>query len=338
MTPQSTASAPVTRVGAALRRALPAGATYRAGRPMGETLPFRVNGQRLTARWIGEGRLAEVREIIEGAERPGIVVARFLSPGARAALSKAGIGWVDETGAAEIATQGLVIARTGSLPASRERPAAWTPATLSVAEALLCGTHPTVAATTRTTGLSEGACTNALRTLTRLGLLTADAPRGRASARRIADPDRFLDAYATAATAMRPETSLTLGVTWQDPIAGLTDLGHKLDKLGITWAATGLVAAAVAAPLITSVTTADIYLGAIGTAGLEVIARDVGLRPIEGGRLTVRPFPSRASAGLATTEGGLRVAPWPRLHADLRELGVRGEDAAEHLRETIRGR
>ena len=338
MTPQNTASDTAARISAALRRALPAGATYRAGRATGETLPFRVNGQRFTARWIGEGRLAEIREIADEAERPGIVVARLLSPGARAALSNAGIGWVDETGAAEIAAPNLVISRTGSLPASRERPAAWTPATLSVAEALLCGTHATVATTTRTTGLSEGACTNALRTLTRLGLLTADAPRGRASARRVGDPDALLDAYATAAAALRPETSVTLGVTWQDPIAGLAVLGGKLDELRITWAVTGFVAAAVVAPLITSVTTTDIYVDALGTPGLEVIARDVGLRPIEGGRLTVRPFPSRASAGLATTEGGLRVTPWPRLYADLRELGVRGEDAAEHLRETIRGR
>ncbi|MGD0836257.1 MAG: hypothetical protein ABSB49_06400, partial [Polyangia bacterium] len=29
---------------------------------------------------------------------------------------------------------------------------------------------------------------------------------------------------------------------------------------------------------------------------------------------------------------------WPRVYADLRHTGVRGEEAAEHLREIVRGR
>ncbi len=33
---------------------------------------------------------------------------------------------------------------------------------------------------------------------------------------------------------------------------------------------------------------------------------------------------------------GLRVAPWPRLVAELRRSGVRGEEAAEHV-EVSRG-
>lgn len=34
---------------------------------------------------------------------------------------------------------------------------------------------------------------------------------------------------------------------------------------------------------------------------------------------------------LSTPVGDLRVAPWPRVYADLRVSGVRGEEAAEHL-------
>ena len=41
---------------------------------------------------------------------------------------------------------------------------------------------------------------------------------------------------------------------------------------------------------------------------------------------------------LAAVKDGLRLVPWPRAYADLRVVGVRGEEAAEHLRETIRGR
>jgi hypothetical protein len=60
--------------------------------------------------------------------------------------------------------------------------------------------------------------------------------------------------------------------------------------------------------------------------------------PIEGGRLTLRPFPTVAVRRLAETIDGLRVAPWPRVYVDLLSAGVRGEEAAEHLREVIHAR
>ena len=332
----STHTGDVPRVAAALRGILPVRASIRSGR--GATAWVTANGERLSARWIGEGRLPAVRELVAATDRPDIVVGRVLSPGARAALSKAGIGWVDETGAAEIATPSIIVSRSGQVPAPRERSARWTSSVLSVAEALLCETPATVAATTAASGLSEGACTNALRTLTVLGLLSADAQRGRASARRVVDPRALLDAYADAATANERPVALTVGVTWQDPIDGLVQLGHNLDKLGVTWAATGSVASAVVAPLITSISASEIYVDAPTQIGLEVVAANLGLRPIEGGRLTLRPFPTRATSRLATRERDLNVVPWPRLYADLRNQGVRGEDAAEHLRETIHER
>ncbi len=73
-------------------------------------------------------------------------------------------------------------------------------------------------------------------------------------------------------------------------------------------------------------------------AGLEWLAARTGLRPIEGGRLTLRPFPTVTAKRLATVKNRLRLVPWPRANADLRTVGVRGEEAAEHLRETMRGR
>ena len=69
----------------------------------------------------------------------------------------------------------------------------------------------------------------------------------------------------------------------------------------------------------------------------KAAAAAVNLRPIEGGRLTLRPFPTVAVRALASKVDGLRVAPWPRVYVDLRRSGVRGEEAAEHLREVFRG-
>lgn len=295
-----------------------------------------VGGQPLEIKWIGEGSLGDARLVLANRQRrPDIVVARRLSPGAREALSEAGIGWVDETGAAEIAVGSIIVSRTGRPPKPNEKPKRWTAAVIAVAEALLCGTKPTVAATASATGLSAASCTQALRFLTDLGLLEARARRGRFSGRQVGDPDRLLEAYALAVERAPAPIALQVGVTWRDPIAGLVEAGREWNKAKLSWAATGAAAASVLAPYLTAVTTAEVYVDADSIPLLEAVATAADLRPIEGGRLTLRPFPTAAVRELASEVGGLRVAPWPRVYVDLRQSGVRGEEAAEHLREVV---
>ncbi len=53
--------------------------------------------------------------------------------------------------------------------------------------------------------------------------------------------------------------------------------------------------------------------------------------------MTLMPFPTVTTKRLAEKRRGLYIAPWPRVYADLRVAGVRGEEAAEHLREIVRG-
>jgi hypothetical protein len=296
-----------------------------------------IGDQLLEIRWIGGGNLGDARRVVAHRRgRPDIVVARRLSPGAREALSKAGIGWVDETGAAEIAVGSIIVSRTGRAPRPTEKRKRWTAAVIAVAEALLCGTRPTVAATVSATRLSAGACTQALRFLTDLGLLEARARRGRFSARQVSDPDRLLEAYVSAIERAPASIGLQVGVTWRDPVAGLEEAGRVWDKAKLRWAATGAVAASVIAPYLTAVTTTEVYVDADSIVGLEAAAAAIELRPIEGGRLTLEPFPTVAVRELAAEVGGLRVAPWPRVYVDLRRSGVRGEEAAEHLREIVR--
>lgn len=295
-----------------------------------------VNGTPLRVQWIGEGWLGDVRSMLaQAGGRPDVAVARRMSPGAREALAAAGIGWVDETGAAEIVTGPIVVSRTGLQV--KPRPSGWTPATLGIAEALLCGTKATVAATEGATGLSTGSCVKALRFLTDEGHLTADAVRGRGSGRRIVDHDELLNAYAAAATELADPLYLPIGVTWRDPLVGLAEIGERWDAAEIGWACTGAVASLVLAPYLTSVTSAEVYVDADHIAGLKAVATDAGLRPIEGGRLLLRPFPTTTTRRLSTVQNGICVAPWPRVFADLRSLGVRGEDVAEHLREVMHG-
>ena len=137
---------------------------------------------------------------------------------------------------------------------------------------------------------------------------------------------------------MRPSLSLAVGVTWRDLVTGLAELGQRWTELEIDWAATGAAAAAVLAPLLTNVAATTVYVDARTSAELQAIATRSQLRPIEGGRLTLVPFPTVGTRRLARTADGIRLAPWPRIYADLRTIGVRGEEAAEHLREVMRGR
>jgi hypothetical protein len=297
-----------------------------------------VNGHPIEVKWVGKGRLGDVRRILKEYSRSNLViVAHHLSLGAREALSDAGINWVDETGAAEIVVGNIVISRSGIPKKKVTGTKNWTPAVQAVAEALLCGTPATQSAVQADTGLSGGASTNALRFLTDLGLLSSDADRGPASGRRIADVRNFLGAYADAAAERQSRTELQIGVTWQDIVSGIENLGRDWDREGVAWAVTGSAAAAVIAPYLSSVSRATIYVDGDTLLELDAIATRAQLRPVEGGRLTLKPFPTVSTRELRNVADGLHVAPWPRVYADLRTEGVRGEEAAEHLFEVCYG-
>ena len=296
-----------------------------------------VNGHDLEIMWIGDGHLADARRVLQNAPRHEhlVAVARHLSPGARKVLTEHGVSWVDETGAAEIVVGTIVVSRTGRPPQRAAHEARWTPAALATAEALLCGSTATVSGIQEATGLSTGACTRALKMLSHLSLLESNANRGPSSRRHVPDAQALLASYVSADKARRPPPELTLGVLWRDAIDGVEEIGQQWAAADIAWVVSGAVAGAVLAPLMTTVDTALVYVGTKTMAGLEAAARAADLRPIEGGRLTIRPFPTVTTRLLASWVGDMNVAPWPRVYADLQGVGVRGEEAAEHLREVI---
>jgi len=340
VTKQKTFSSPSRNRGErAVRAVLPAAADITPARAEREA-DLVVNGQPVEVKWIGEGNLADVRSALGRQHgRNVILVGRRMSPGARAALSEAGVSWADETGAAEIAIGTILVSRSGVAQKTPQRMKRWTPAVLAVAEALLCGIEGTQAAMQEATGLSAGSCANALRFLQDLELVTSTARRGPASARRVSDPRRLLAAYTAAANAQPTGARLQIGVTWQDTLAGLADLGHRLDDHKADWAISGGAGAAAMAPFMSLVSQATAYVKCNSVAELRALAESLKLRTVEGGRLTLQPFPSNSTRLLATVENDdLRVAPWPRVYADLQTEGVRGEEAAEHLYEVIHER
>lgn len=323
------------RMGDAIRAVVPAGTPVDVKPSTGDLALVHMGTARARAAWAGEGWLGDVRALLDRATGDvDVIVARRMSPGARAALADAGRGWVDESGAAEIALPGLVIARSGRREVKAQPAPRWTPSVIGTAEALLLGTRPTVAEVERVTGLSAGAATKALSTLTKLGVLTADAARGPASAREVVDRRALLSAYADAAVAASRTPSIRVGVLG-DLVHELAELGKKWDTEGVAWAATGFAAAAALAPYITEVSGLEVFIDAPTPATLDAMAERSGLEPIEGGRLVLRAFPTPVTPRLSAPVGDLRLAPWPRVYADLRVSGVRGEEAAEHLFEVV---
>ena len=329
------------RVEAALRAVVPASVDLHFEEPASGTrkreFKVTVRGRPLQVQWVSSAWLSAVDDILAQPDRPDIVVAERVSPASRNALAESGIGWVETSGAAQIETDFLVVSRSGERRDREGDRNRWTPAALGVAEAVLAGVKPTVSATHEATRLSVGACTNALRVLTDSGMLEEDARRGPRSGRRLSNPGELLDAYVAAAHNLQPSLTLSLGTVWQDPLDGLAEIGHRWDSEGVPWVATGLVAASAVAPLVTSVGTAEVYVPGDTVPELELAASVVGLRKIEGGRLILSPFPTQTTIQMATMVDGLRVVPWPRLVADLRRSGVRGEEAAEHVKEILGG-
>ncbi len=324
------------RLVSAFRAVLPRAATLKVSTVNSTDATFTVGSRRLQVRWVGRGGLRQVRDVLGLRERPDVIVGSEISLAARELATQAGLGWVDETGAAEIAVGNIVISRTGARRAKTYEPS-WSPAVIGVAEALLCGVPATVAAATGATGHSTSSVAGALAALSKWGLLEAGASRGPRSGRRVVDPDRLLDEYAQAVAAQRPKAELRCGVLWRDPLATVKQLGEQWNSAGVVWAATGALAAAVLAPYLTDISGADVYVDGQGEPDLRNAAHAAHVEPMDGGRLVLLPFPTLASRRLATDQDGIRVAPWPRIYADLCQVGVRGEDAAEHLKEVRRG-
>ena len=313
-------------------RARPAGSAQR-------DMIVRLGTQDVLVRWLPVGWPQQVREALRDTPRPKVVVAPRMSPGAREAAKRAHVGWVDESGAAEIfitddAGTMIAIERQGNPPVPLDSRAGWRPSTLAVCEAILAERAvPSANSVIEATGISMGSTVTALKFLEKEGYLVSSVARGPGAARRLENQDQLLDAYATAAEQLRSPISIRVGVLWRDPTAGTVDVGQHLTAAGIDWAATSALSANVLAPLQTEVAPFEMYVSGKTWSDVRRAAMAADLHEMDGGRLVLRPFPTPAGARLSETiAGGLRSTLWPRVYADLRVSGVRGEDAAEHLR------
>lgn len=298
-------------------------------------LTLHVSAHRLRARFVKHANLAEVKTALSIAPKPRVLLLSRATPAIRQLLREHSIGWVDETGSAQIASGSLLISCEKTQVTVPKRPVRWTRSMFGVVEALLTGTPGTVASMTAITGLAPSGAADALRALSHLNLLSSDAARGRLARRRIISRAELLSAYSEAAIAIPNRFEIRVGVLWQDPINKLAEVGEIWARDGIEWAATSAIAVAAIAPYGTQVSPLEIYFDSPSPATMTAVLSSVGLQPLEGGRLVVAPFPSEGTRHLITRVGSIPIVPWPRVYADLQHSGVRGEDMAEHLRKVM---
>ena len=221
-----------------------------------------VSGHRIRVRLVGRGWPRDVEAALsKGRRRPDVVLAPSMSPGARTTAKAAGVGWMDEHGGAEFSVRSMFVSRTGGQPLGNPV-TKWSPAAFATVEAILSDIPATVSAVAAATGYSVGSAAQALAFLADLGLLISRAPRGRISARFVDDPNRLLDEYASAVERRKRPRVLTVGLVGRDPVGVLASLGELWTASGIEWAATGAAAASVMAPLLTQVTTAEVFVHA----------------------------------------------------------------------------
>ncbi len=296
----------------------------------------RLAGRRMRLRWLPVGWPRQVDEALQRKPRPDVVAAPQMSPGARERARRHGLGWVDETGAAEIEIGTILISRSGSTPKPLDTKLGWRPATLAVCEVLLTGCPATVSAVVDATGLATSTVAESLKFLDHDDLLENAAPRGPRSGRHITNVDALLDAYAAAAQRLRSPISVRVGALWRDPMSGAVEAGKLWSAANISWAVTSALSAAFFAPFLTEPTPWEIYISGRTPGDLRRLAGVAGMRKMDGGRLILRPYPTPANGEVTAKIGpGLISVLWPRAYSDLRSTGVRGEDAAEHLREEI---
>ena len=298
---------------------------------------------RLLAHWAGTGWPEQTRDVLRRVRRPWprnhLIVSQRFSEGTRASLRRLDANWVDQTGAARIATSsGLLILTEASQPAREQsRPSRrWTPASADVAEVLLAeGRVPRVHEITSLTDWRSQAVAKALRFLDAEGWTKKAGPaRGVGAHRVLTEPDGLRQAWASF-VATEPRSALLAHALMRDPLRYLErDLGPELKRLG-RYAVSGWAGLQLIAPFMTSVPVIHVYVeSSVFDTELRGLLRRLKVREVsEGERIVVwRARPAVfAGSQMASGSGGLSVAHSSRIYADLLTLGERGQEAADHL-------
>lgn len=302
----------------------------------------------LELRWVGRGWPGDLEQVLGSVPdlwpRQLVLVGQRFSPGATEQLTQRGANWLDETGAARIETDsGLLVFREPdeTAPGSvAPRDFRWAASSLEIAEWLL--TEPpretfNAHALADRSGWSYAQTTKVLRQLSGRGWVKkTGGSRGVGSGWQLADAAGLLEAWTTYLVGHRPETVGAHRVLRDPMLFARTELASALSS-ETQWALSGWAGLELAAPFVTTVPVIQVAVDAdaLVDGRIREAMRSLGLREVkEGARVEFFAL-SKFSLSLAREYHRVPVVSAPRLYADLRALGGRGEEAAEHVRQEL---
>lgn len=295
--------------------------------------------------WAGEGWPADVSAVLGQVPAPWppecVVVARHLSPGSMRLLAEREANWLDESGGAHIeGPDGFLVIRDPKRKDDHDddrKAFRWSSSSLDIGELLLSEPMDEINAMhlAQRTGWSHAQTTSVLRGFDKEGWTEkSGAERGPTGVRQLVAPADLLDAWAASVVRQDRKPVLAHRVL-RDPMDFLRrELGPALAE-STEWAATGWAGLEAIAPFVTSVPVIHVYvpLEVLVDGRLRDVMQAAGLREVDEGARIEFWSGSPLTLSLAEGPGGLPVVSAPRLYADLRSLGGRAEEGAQHVRE-----
>ena len=296
---------------------------------------------KLEAIWTPRGWPSDVRHAIADVPTPWprnlVVVSDALSPGALEILSRQDANWADALGNVRLLVPpGLsVIKEAAEKSSAKARALSWSASSVTIAECLLRepGAKIEVPRLTRQSGWSAPQISNVLQVFDKAGWTKRHGPpRGRGVWRELINPGSLLDAWSAYVVAHRPARRLGHRFL-RDPVEFLrVQLMATIDR-DDGWAVTGWAGLELRAPFVNIVPSLQIYLSEeCFSEDADKIFRSAGIRDVEDGASI--ELLKASGALLVEFVNGLPVVTPARLYADLLAIGGRGQDGAQHLRET----
>jgi len=272
-----------------------------------------------------------------------LLVAETSTAGARNTLAAEGIGYVDAAGNANIVMPGLIV-RTGSFSAGAVIVAPKSPSVPTrlagkaglVAQALLLERDRAwrVGDLADVAGVSDGLAHRVLVRLEKAGVVAAEG-RGPAKTRRVLSPAALLDLWSEE--DVEPRVRLTAAYMLGRPGGDLGVLAsERLVSAGIAHAVTGVAAAAMVAPFLTSVPVVELRVTGLADASAVIKALDA--RPAEEGfNLVLVQVDGDMGLRFRRLLQGRWVAAATRIYLDALRDPRRGREQADEFRRVVLG-
>jgi len=279
---------------------------------------------------LNAGNVWSVVHLAEAVDLPLVLVADRSTEAARSVLREHGVGYLDAIGNAKVALPGIYV----QTDLSHKAPIARTTPTTRlrgkaglVVQALLIEPDLDwgVSSLAEASGVSVGLAHNVLARLEREGIAVSEG-RGPQRIRRVVAPGALLDLWVEENDDRKNRTTAFVLARSSEQLAERT--AELLGRAGIEYSLTGSAAAALVAPLATSIPTVRIWVSRADPT--DGILNEIGAERVDSGfNLALDTSKDDVALRFPTLHAGMNIVNQFRLYVDLL--------TDNHLREEVIG-